>query len=95
MFFKSQSGLRREHRELVFRVGQGGDGHMPGEMEGAEAKPIPAVGLRSFGLLEIGRITQASIFTLMYSEMADVRRHTGIAITFCRCAPTRAGLCRD
>jgi hypothetical protein len=26
MFLKSWSGLRREHRELVFRIRQGGDG---------------------------------------------------------------------
>lgn len=50
MFLKSWSGLRREHRQLVFRIGQGGDDRRLGEMEGAEAQPIPAVGLRSFGL---------------------------------------------
>ena len=79
MFLKSWSALRREHRELVFRVRQGGDDRMLGEMEGAEAQPIPAVGLRSRGLEHREERRKAKYSPLGYSVTANMRRHTGIA----------------
>jgi hypothetical protein len=53
---------------------------MLGEMEGAEAQPIPAVGLRSRGLEHREERRKAKHRLHGPCEMADIRRCRGIAV---------------
>ena len=78
MFLESSSGLRREHRKLVIRIRQVGDERMLGEMKGAEAQPIPAVGLRSRWRWVTGNIPKPNMPSFGRSGMADIWRRRGI-----------------